>query len=363
MTAAAQVAPAIALYLPQFHPIPENDEWWGKGFTEWRNVAKSRPKFPGHVQPRLPADMGFYDLRLDETRIQQAELAKAYGIHGFCYYHYWFEGRRLLHRPMDGMLKNQNETFPFCVCWANENWTRRWDGLDREVLIAQSYSDADDLAHIRFLAPILADPRYIRVDGRPLLIIYRTELLPNPRRTAEIWREEAERLGVGPLYLARFDSVEAFDPERLGFDASIEFAPTWRSLPHNYFGDSWLERVARGKMGARMARGRHNVYRYADLVEHMMDIEESAYTRFRCACPSWDNSPRRAERATMFLDPKPELFEKWIRYLVQSRQQVNGEAAPIFINAWNEWAEGAHLEPCDRFGNEFLEAVRRAVTE
>src|SRR5579871_1642275 len=164
MTPAARV---FAFYLPQFHPIPENDAWWGNGFTEWTNVARSKPLFRGHYQPQLPADLGFYDLRLSETRQAQADLAREHGIFGFCYYHYWFSGRRVLQRPFDEVLTSGQPDFPFCLCWANENWTRSWDGRSSEVLMEQRYSDEDDLAHIRALAPALRDPRYIRIDGKP----------------------------------------------------------------------------------------------------------------------------------------------------------------------------------------------------
>src|SRR5450755_1537677 len=217
---------AIAFYLPQFHPVPENDEWWGAGFTEWRNVAKALPLFPGHHQPHVPADLGFYDLRVPEVREQQASLARQHGIHGFCYYHYWFNGRRILERPFNEVLASGKPDFPFCLCWANENWTRVWDGGEQNVLLQQHYSAQDDLAHIQALIPALADPRYIRINGRPLLLVYRTELLPEPARTAEIWRAEALRGGVGDLYLARVENfVSSVDPASIGFDAAVEFAP------------------------------------------------------------------------------------------------------------------------------------------
>src|SRR5262245_7933162 len=189
----------IAVYLPQFHPIPENDRSWGKGFTEWTNVAQAKPMFRGHYQPHLPADLGFYDLRLPEARRAQADLAQAHGIHGFCYYHYWFHGRRLLERPFDEVLASGEPDFPFCLCWANEPWTRRWDGKDQEILMPQEYSDRDDLAHIRWLARAFQDRRYIRVDGRPMFLVYRASRLPDPARTAATWREEARRLGAGDL--------------------------------------------------------------------------------------------------------------------------------------------------------------------
>ena len=229
---------AIAVVLPQFHPIPENDAWWGKGFTEWRNVVKAAPQFPGHYQPRLPGELGFYDLRLPEARAAQASLAAEYGIGGFCYYHYWFHGRRLLNRPMDEILRSGEPDFPFCMCWANESWSRTWQSSEHELLIAQHYSPADDEAHIRFMLPFLRDRRYIRVEGKPLFIVYKADKLPEPQRTYELWRSIALKEGVGELMLAQFESGgngTGIDPRRLGLDLSIEFAPDWRRLGGQYY--------------------------------------------------------------------------------------------------------------------------------
>jgi lipopolysaccharide biosynthesis protein len=229
----AEMKHAIAVLLPQFHPIPENDDWWGRGFTEWRNVAKARPLFDGHEQPRLPADLGFYDLRLADSRAAQAELARAHGISGFCYYHYWFNGRRLLERPFDEVLLSGKPDFPFCLCWANENWTRVWNGGDRDVLMAQHYSEEDDEAHMRALVPALADRRYIRIDDKPLLIVYRVSHMTEPRRRFDCWRETALREGLGELILAQFESFGEGHADTLreqGLDLSIEFAPDWRRV-------------------------------------------------------------------------------------------------------------------------------------
>jgi hypothetical protein len=213
----------LAFYLPQFHPVPENDSWWGKGFTEWTNVVKARPLFRAHHQPHLPSDLGFYDLRLREAREAQAAMAQSYGVTGFCYYHYWFHGRRLLNRPFDEVLSSGRPDFPFCLCWANENWTRRWDGAEHEVLLQQRYSAEDDRAHIEHLLSAFADSRYIRVDGKPLFLVYRTELLPDPARTAEIWRTSALTAGIGDLYLARVENfIPDVDPKTIGFDAAVE---------------------------------------------------------------------------------------------------------------------------------------------
>ncbi len=203
----------------------------GKGFTEWRNVVKAKPLSPGHYQPHLPADLGFYDLRVPEVRQAQVDLAREYGIYGFCYYHYWFNGRRVLDRPFTAVLSSGKPDFPFCLCWANENWTRVWDGGSKDILLAQRYSPEDDLRHIRSLIPALTDRRYVRVNGKPLLLIYRTEDLPNPGGTAEVWRKAVKEAGIGDIHLVRVEGFESsVNPETIGFDAAVEFAPDWRQI-------------------------------------------------------------------------------------------------------------------------------------
>lgn len=352
----------IAFYLPQFHPIAENDEWWGRGFTEWTNVARARPLFRGHQQPHLPADLGFYDLRLPEARQAQADLARQYGVAGFCYYHYWFGGRRLLERPFDEVLASGQPDFPFCLCWANEEWTRTWDGWSGHKLIAQSYSEDDDRAHIRWLARALRDPRYIRVGDKPLVAIYRAHKLPDPRRTAAIWREEARALGVGELYLCRVESfpTERGDPREFGFDAAIEFQPDWANLGRLLHRDKL--RRALWKLGLnRSAYQRHQVYSYPELAERALRKPPAPYPRFPCVTPMWDNSARRASGAGIFAGSTPALYERWLRdTLVRFRPPTPG-ANLVFVNAWNEWAEGNHLEPCQRWGRAYLEATQRAL--
>lgn len=352
----------IAFYLPQYHSIPENDEWWGKGFTEWRNVAKAKPLFPGHDQPRVPADLGFYDLRLPETRQAQADLAREYGIFGFCYYHYWFNGRRLLQRPFNEVLATGQPNMPFCLCWANENWSRTWTGSDQEVLIAQKYSDEDDRQHIRSLITAFRDERYIKVKGKPLFLVYRAAKLPNPMRTTSIWREEARRAGIDELYLCRVESTreEKGEPALLGFDAAVEFQPAWGS-----FGAA-LQRGAFWQWARRFgltsgAYGTHRVFEYEALVTQSLRQHPAPYKRFPSVTPGWDNSARRQTRATIFKNSTPALYEKWLRGVIETYQPSSPEENFIFINAWNEWAEGNHLEPCQKWGRAYLEATRKAV--
>ncbi|MBI4623789.1 MAG: glycoside hydrolase family 99-like domain-containing protein [Verrucomicrobia bacterium] len=368
---------AIAFYLPQFHPVPENDAWWGKGFTEWTNVTKAEPLFHGHYQPHLPGELGFYDLRLSETRAAQAELAREHGLHGFCYYHYWFNGRRVLGRPFDEVLTAGQPDFPFCLCWANENWTRRWDGQEREVLLAQNYSHEDDIAHIRWLARAFRDPRYIRVDGKPLFLVYRLFWLPDPSRTIATWRDEAQKLGLGELFLC---NVEGTDRDRglapqHGLDAAVEFAPDWAALPTPILPPDlqWL-----GRRLANRPRIRHRaeglrllsppkyadstVFAYANLAHAMLAKPEPSYRRFPCVTPSWDNSPRRRAGALIMAGSTPELYAAWLQEVLRRAQSRQGANPIVFINAWNEWAEGSHLEPCQKWGRAYLERTRDALS-
>ena len=352
----------IAFYLPQYHPIPENDEWWGEGFTEWRNVSRAKPLFPGHYQPHVPSDLGYYDLREEETRLAQAELAKKYGIEGFCYYHYWFNGRRLLERPLEEVLKSGKPEFPFCICWANENWTKRWDGEEQQVLMKQEYSEADDRAHILSLFPVLEDKRYIRIDGKPLFLVYRTENMPDPARTAEIWREEARRAGIGELYLCRVESDGKCDPNDIGFDAALEFAPDWESRGPRLKADSKLFNGADRSL--EKVCNDNYVHSYQTMADRMMSKELPGYTWFRCVTPSWDNCARRKSGANIYLGATPEKYGAWLSSAIDiTTVHLSGDERLVFINAWNEWAEGNHLEPDQKYGDAYLEATKQAMED
>ena len=339
---------ALAFYLPQFHPIPENDEWWGKGFTEWTNVAQARPLFPGHYQPHVPGELGYYDLRIPEVREAQADLARNHGVSGFVYYHYWFNGRRLLNRPFDEVLESGSPDFPFALCWANEKWTRTWDGESGRVLIAQEYSEADDLAHIRWLASAFSDPRYIKIDGRPLMLVYRPSDLPDPKRTTDLWRREAERLGFPGLYLCWVEgwSRPTGGPEKFGFDATVGFVEFLE-----------LRRLFTAEAGMRG----HRILDYVSTYEARLNRPPHSWKHFPAVTVGWDNTARHANNATLFESATPEHYRRWLAGAVESLADVREEENYLFIVAWNEWAEGNHLEPDLRFGRAFLEATRSVL--
>lgn len=362
----------ICHYLPQYHPIPENDRWWGPGFTEWTNVARARPRFRGHHQPQIPADLGFYDLRLAASRIAQAELAAEYGIGGFCYYHYWFNGKLLLERPMEEMLASGEPDFPFCVCWANGNWTRSWDGQDRQVLMAQDYSAYEPDRHLAWLARALHDPRYIRVHGRPLLLIYDAESIPRVERVVEGWRAAAARLGLPGLHLSAVRSPgKQWSLERYlaaGFDAMNEFYPRGhRALPgalRTGVGAAVAQRARRLlAMGRRVAGGDRGDARqsYPRLAREAMETADPSPSVIPCVMPSWDNSARRARGATIIQNDDPALYGAWLEHALRRVADRSADEQIVFVNAWNEWAEGCHLEPDLRHGRSFLEATRLAL--
>ncbi|MGH9189335.1 MAG: glycoside hydrolase family 99-like domain-containing protein, partial [Acidimicrobiales bacterium] len=332
----------LAVYLPQFHPVPENDLWWGRGFTEWTNVSRARPLFDGHYQPHLPGGLGFYDLRVPETRASQAALAARHGVEGFCYWHYWFEGRRLLGRPFEEVLLSGQPDYPFCLAWANESWSRRWLGEDRDVLLAQTYSESDDLDHARWLTGAFADRRYVRVEGRPVFLVYRPFDLPDPWRTTDVIRRECMKaIHIEPLLVG----VDAYSPHLdardIGFDATLGLEPLL------------------GVVGDGGASGL-KVMDYAEGRTRMTAARQLGPS-YRSIFVGWDNSPRRGDDGIVFTDATPERFESGLRELVEAVSDRPFDDRLVFVNAWNEWAEGNHLEPDRRHGLAFLEAVSRAV--
>ena len=340
----------LAFYLPQFHQVPENDAWHGRGFTEWTVVARSKPLFPEHQQPHLPGELGFYDLRVPETRYRQARLAREHGITGFLYYHYWFSGKRMLGRPLDEVLASGKPDFPFALCWANESWFRRWQSSDDEMLVEQEFSEEDDLEHIRWLITCFKDPRYIRIGGRPLLAVYRAQLLPEPKRTVDLWRRECEAAGVEHPWLVMFETGEnSGAPSGFGFDASAEF------VPHGL--DVLLDESHRSRTDASFSS-----FEYDDVAAAYLDRSTVDWQRFPCVATGWDNSPRRqAGEAFILRNATPKGYGRWLAEAVTRQAKSGGRDGIVFVNAWNEWAEGAHLEPDARWGRAYLETTREVM--
>lgn len=376
----------IAFYLPQFHPIPENDAWWGKGFTEWSNVGGAQPLYPEHYQPHIPGDLGFYDLRVPETRIAQAALARAYGIEAFCYWHYWFEGKRLLERPFHEVLTSGAPNFPICLAWANESWSRRWLGEEKEILQAQTYSAQDDVAHARWLAQAFSDARYVRVNERPLFLIYRPKALPEPQRTLDTMRDEIVRLGIANPYFVGIDAhCYGTDLRTLGFDDTLAFEPQlgalkgfmqegwdWRRARHN----ARLAQNGAGKISWRehprqwlnsrvqqayrvRTMGDLKLYDDAQARERMAKISRP-FPHIPSVYVSWDNTPRRGRNGVIITPISPKNFQTALTSKIASVQGRPADERLVFINAWNEWAEGNHLEPDLKFAHQFLHAVRDA---
>lgn len=355
----------IAIYLPQFHPTPENNEWWGEGFTEWTNVTKAKPLFKGHYQPQLPTDLGFYDLRLEESRMQQEALAKEYGIYGFCYYHYWFNGKRILHEPLDRKLKNPKEDLPFMLCWANETWSRRWLGEETEILIKQEYSEEDDLNHIKWMIEAFKDERYITINNRPVYMIYRPMDLPDIKKTLLVWRQECIQAGIeNPYFIASNSHAGKLDLREYGFDAIMNFEPQLGILEDFSSDEKSIRKLNRNiKLG--VLNSTYKIYDYKDVKQKMAE-RKLTYPYLPCSFVSWDNSARRGKNGIVIKNTDPEIFENYLKLEIQKLEKMKFESNAenlIFINAWNEWAEGNHLEPCVKFGNSFLNAVKSAVNE
>jgi len=344
-------ATVVAFYLPQFHPIPENDRWWGPGFTEWRNVTRALPQFEGHLQPKLPTDLGYYDLRLPQVMREQMTLAREYGIGAFCTYFYWFAGKTLLEAPLRQWLDDQTLDLPICLCWANENWSRRWDGREEDLLISQKHSIEDDHAFIAYVAPYLRDARYLRVDGKPMLLVYRPGLLPEPQATALRWRTWCRENGIGEIHLAYVQSFDNVDPSLIGFDAAVAFPPNNTSLTPVTAGKRLINPDFSGQ-----------VLDWRELMKASIGAPEPSYLLYPGVNPGWDNEARRAGRGRSLVHATPRAFSSWTRKAISVSRHRAPSAPLVFVNAWNEWAEGAVLEPDAKYGYAWLEAIRRAFT-
>lgn len=337
----------IAFYLPQYHPIPENDQWWGKGFTEWHNVKNARPQFKNHYQPHIPHNtIGYYDLRDRNFLIKQHDLAKQYGIYGFCYYYYFFDGKTLLDLPLKIIRNTPEIQTNYCLCWANENWTRAWYGQNKEILISNTYNEDNALNFIKTVSPYFQDDRYIKIDGKPLLLVYEPDLIHNTRNYAKVWRNYVESIGFRGIYLA---SVEALtlgvNPAEYGFDAAVEFAPDWTQA--HLLSDRTIS---------------HRIFDYKETIKNMMLKPEPDYTRFNCVFPSWDNTPRYKNSAITFINNNPGAFKYFLHATIEkTKNKFTPDNQFLFINAWNEWGEGCHLEPDQANGYAYLQILKELM--
>jgi len=338
----------IAFYLPQFHAIPENDKWWGKGFTEWTNVRKALPLFPGHYQPRIPADeVGYYDL-LDPTIMEkQIELAKVYGIYGFCFYHYWFNGKKLLEKPIEQFLEDKSLDFNFCLSWANEPWTRRWDGLETDVLQEQDYGKREDwIKHFNYLSSFFKDERYIKINGKPIILIYRIGHIKNFNRMIRCWRDQAAKKAIAGIYV--ISCLNGFGDSYVlhnkDIDAVYEFPPTNNR-----------------NITSRIIAGAH-VLDYDEVTNDLINLRKYHAVQFKGVFPGWDNTARRKKGGFVCLGATPEKFKRYFRtQALNTAREFPAEKQLIFINSWNEWAEGAYLEPDQKFGRGYLEAIKKTL--
>ncbi|MBW0003933.1 MAG: glycoside hydrolase family 99-like domain-containing protein [Hyphomicrobiales bacterium] len=376
MSANALHERVIAFYLPQFHPIPENNEWWGQGFTEWTNVAKAKPLYPGHEQPRLPADLGFYDLRVPETRAEQARMARASGIEGFCYWHYWFgHGRRILERPFDEVLGSGAPSFPFCLAWANQSWTGIWHGNPSSVLIEQKYpGPEDERAHFDWALKAFRDPRYMTVNGKPIFCVFAPHDMPSTSAFTRHWRQLAADAGLPGLYLVAVSHITAdsgIDPYRNSvvdpFDAVTHLTPL------DYIGSRYLRRpldfayrwktrdfVTRFSPWAAKYK-RPVCFEYADVVERALTNMPDGARFLPQVIPNWDNTPRSGQRGTVYMNSTPELFGQYLSKAKAIVKNHPKNEAIIFVKAWNEWAEGNYLEPDLKHGHGYLDVMREVL--
>jgi hypothetical protein len=360
-----QLARLVAFYLPQFHPIPENDEWWGKGFTEWTNVAKAKPLYRGHHQPNLPADLGFYDLRVPEVRLAQAQLAQEYGVEAFCYWHYWFgDGQRLLERPFNEVLQSRQPDFPFCLAWANRSWTGIWHGAPNRLLIKQKYpGERDYKDHFYSLLEAFYDPRYLTVDGQKLFVVFDPMNLPDPVYFTNLWRELASKESFGDLFFVGVANKLNWNPQKHGFDATTLNAPLLQvdNLPRgtnkNYY--RFLRYL--GSKSPYQERQKLRIYEYKDIVDRYSNqpLREEEYP---LVLPNWDNTSRSGYRGVVIQNSTPELFKKMLEKAIDRIQNRELEQKIIFVKSWNEWAEGNYLEPDRRFGRSYLEVIKSVVT-
>lgn len=341
----------IAFYLPQYHTIPENDKWWGEGFTEWTNTKKAKPLFKGHQQPKTPLNDNYYCLLDKETQEWQAKLAQENGVDGFCYYHYWFNGKMLLEKPMEMMLENENMKLPFCISWANEPWARTWDGKDKEVLMPQSYgSEKEWKAHFEYLLQFFKDMRYIKIDNKPVFLIYRTSNIPNCEDMVDYWNNLCKENGFNGIYL--IETMNSFQNKSYISNSSavVEFEPmlTIRHYLPLY------------KQGVRYFKKKLSIldtldYKYVQdrVVNKNVNYGKK---KFLGTFISWDNTARKKSKGLILTNDNPEIFGEYLRKQIDKANEINSDF--IFVNAWNEWAEGTYLEPDTINKNAYLDKIK-----
>lgn len=356
----------IALYLPQFHPIPENDLWWGKGFTEWTNVSRAQSLYVGHEQPNLPADLGFYDLRLPEAREAQAQLAQRYGIEGFCYWHYWFGGgKRLLERPFQEVLRDKKPDFPFCLAWANHTWSGIWHGCPDKVLIEQTYPGKEDfVAHFYAMLDAFRDPRYLKMDGRNIFCVYKPMDLQQPQLFLETWRSLAEKEGLGGFYFIAMTDFPWVKNDH-GYDAFTTNPPVSmvRDQHVQPLNEELALKMRRLRFFSKNTPPLPQIYSYEDFVANAFPDPVRSEFFFPCVVPNWDNTPRSGRNGFVLQDSTPEAYGRHLRAAVDLVADRSEERRVIFVKSWNEWAETNYLEPDQKWGHRYLQETLRAVTE
>jgi len=365
-------ARAIAFYLPQYHPIPENDSWWGKGFTEWTNVTKAKALFKGHYQPRLPADLGFYDLRVPEVRAEQAKMAAEHGIEGFCYWHYWFgNGKKILERPITEVIESGQPDFPFCLAWANETWSGIWHGNPNRILIEQTYTGKEDYtAYFNYLLRAFRDKRYILVEGKPLFCINAPQQIPDIKFFTDLFRKLAVKNGLKGLYIVANTALEDWNPLEHGCDAVnlvlignlYRGLPPTRNIVYRKFKNQFIKRAWLTMLYRKLWKRPVQIYNYKDAIPFLTSEKAFSYDSYPCVIPNWDNSARSGINALILHNSTPELFEKHLTEAVNLVRNRPIDKKLIFIKSWNEWAEGNHLEPDRVYGSGYLNIVKKVLS-
>ena len=372
----------IGLYLPQYHPIPENDEWWGKGFTEWNNVVKAKPLFRGHYQPHLPADLGFYDLRLPEVREQQAELAREAGLEGFCYYHYWFgNGKQLLQRPFEEVLASGKPDFPFCLCWANHNWTSKtWEkgsSLRHDTMIMKmEYSREDYIRHFNYLLPAFRDPRYIKVDGKPLFAVWAPRNILDGREFIDLWQKLAQENGLkGIHFVGQTDNTgKALFGKKANYYSADMAKDYYKSVLDMGF-DAVMSQGYRRAVALAQGRAKmmlkllsfisfmptYSKIDYGRLMDNYYVEEDRWENVYPTLLPQWDRTPRAGSKTEIVTGTSPEKFQHYTEQAIRLIANKQPEHQILFLKAWNEWGEGDYVEPDEKFGHGWLQAIRNAI--